>query len=313
MVNEKEKNFISAVVYVRNRENTISDFLAKLNSVLSQTFLKFEIICVNDASYDDSAKVIKEFGESSLECPLSIVNMGVFQGLEMSMNAGVDLAIGDFVYEFDSDIIDYDLSVINDIYFHSLKGFDIVSASNNNKKRFTSKLFYRLFNHSAKMQYKLSTESFRILSRRAINRVHALSKTIPYRKALYANCGLKMDVVHYNAINDLRAMKQNRQDETRYETALDSLILFTNAGYKASMVLTLIMILATIGIGLYTILVFALGHPVPGFTTTMLVITGSFFGVFAILTIIIKYLSLLVDLVFKKQRYLVESIEKISK
>lgn len=313
MVNEKEKNFISAVVYVRNRENTIKDFLAQLNSVLSKTFLKFEIICVNDASYDDSAKVIKDFGESSLECPLSIVNMGVFQGLEMSMNAGVDLAIGDFVYEFDSDIIDYDLSVITDIYFHSLKGFDIVSAANNNKKRFTSKLFYRLFNRSAKTQYKLSTESFRILSRRAINRVHALSKTIPYRKALYANCGLKMDAIHYNATNNLRAMKQNQQDETRYETALNSLILFTNVGYKASMILTMIMILATIGIGIYTILVFALGHPVPGFTTTMLVITGSFFGVFAILTIIIKYLSLLVDLVFKKQRYLVESIEKISK
>ena len=51
----------------------------------------------------------------------------------------------------------------------------------------------------------------------------------------------------------------------------------------------------------------------PGFTTTMLVLTGSFFGVFAILTIIIKYLSLLVNLIFKKQRYLVESIEKISK
>ena len=34
---------------------------------------------------------------------------------------------------------------------------------------------------------------------------------------------------------------------------------------------------------------------------------------FAVLTIIIKYLSLLVDLVFKKQNYLIESIEKIQK
>lgn len=313
MINEKEKNFISAVVYVRNREKTIKDFLTKVNEVLSNTFLKYEIICVNDASYDDSARVIKEFGESSLDCPLSIVNMGFFQGLEMSMNAGVDLAIGDFVYEFDSDIADFDPSLITDVYFHSLKGYDIVAASSNSKKRFTSKLFYRLFNHSAKTQYKLSTESFRIMSRRAINRVHTLSKTIPYRKALYANCGLKVDTLHYDALNNLRSGKENHQDEARLETALDSLLLFTDIGYKASMIITLIMILATIAIGIYTVFVFALGHPVPGFTTTMLVITGSFFGVFAILTIITKYLSLLVNLVFKKQRYLIESIEKISK
>ncbi|MCQ4023111.1 MULTISPECIES: glycosyltransferase [unclassified Ruminococcus] len=313
MVKDKEKNFVSAVVYVRNRENTVVDFLKKINGVFQEHFLKYEIICVNDASYDESAKKIKEFGEKYLECPLSIVNMGFFQGLEMSMNAGVDLSIGDFVFEFDSDIIDFDPSLIMDVYNHSLKGFDIVSTAANGKKRLTSKLFYKLFNKSAKTQYKLSTESFRILSRRAINRVHALSKTIPYRKALYANCGLKMDTIQYEPLNNARLESANKPSDARLETALDSLMLFTNIGYRASMILTVIMILATIGIGIYTILVFALGHPVPGFTTTMLVITGSFFGVFAILTIIIKYLSLLVNLIFKKQRYLVESIEKISK
>ncbi|MGN0456726.1 MAG: glycosyltransferase [Acutalibacteraceae bacterium] len=313
MVKDKEKNFVSAVVYVHNRENTIKASLKQINDVLNEHFLKYEIICVNDASYDDSASVIKEFGEKYLDCPLSIVNMGFFQGVEMSMNAGVDLSIGDFVFEFDSDIIDFEPSLIMDIYYHSLKGYDIVSATADGKKRLSSSLFYKLFNKSAKTQYKLSTESFRILSRRAINRVHALSKTIPYRKALYANCGLKMDTVHYKPNNSSRSDSINKQSDTRLETALDSLMLFTNIGYRASMILTIIMILATVGIGIYTILVFALGHPVPGFTTTMLVLTGSFFGVFAILTIIIKYLSLLVNLIFKKQRYLVESIEKISK
>lgn len=313
MVKDKEKNFVSAVVYVHNRENTIKASLKQINDVLNEHFLKYEIICVNDASYDDSASVIKEFGEKYLDCPLSIVNMGFFQGVEMSMNAGVDLSIGDFVFEFDSDIIDFEPSLIMDIYYHSLKGYDIVSATADGKKRLSSSLFYKLFNKSAKTQYKLSTESFRILSRRAINRVHALSKTIPYRKALYANCGLKMDTVHYKPNNSSRYDRSNNQSDTRLETALDSLMLFTNIGYRASMILTIIMILATVGIGIYTILVFALGHPVPGFTTTMLVLTGSFFGVFAILTIIIKYLSLLVNLIFKKQRYLVESIEKISK
>ena len=63
----------------------------------------------------------------------------------------------------------------------------------------------------------------------------------------------------------------------------------------------------------YTLIIFCAGHPIEGWTTMMFVLTLGFAGLFAVLTIIIKYLSLLVDLVFKKQNYLIESIEKIQK
>ena len=55
------------------------------------------------------------------------------------------------------------------------------------------------------------------------------------------------------------------------------------------------------------------GHPVAGWTTTMFVITVGFAGLFAVLTIAVKYLSLLLELTFKQQKYLVESIEKLQK
>lgn len=38
-----------------------------------------------------------------------------------------------------------------------------------------------------------------------------------------------------------------------------------------------------------------------------------FFGVIALLTIILKYLSVLLNLVFRQQRYLVADIEKVVK
>ena len=37
------------------------------------------------------------------------------------------------------------------------------------------------------------------------------------------------------------------------------------------------------------------------------------FGVFALLTIILKYLSVMLNLIFKKQRYLIMDIEKVVK
>ena len=57
----------------------------------------------------------------------------------------------------------------------------------------------------------------------------------------------------------------------------------------------------------------ATGHPVAGWTTTMFVITVGFAGLFAVLAIVVKYLSLLLELTFKQQKYLVESIEKLQK
>lgn len=129
MLLNKEKNFISAVVYVYNQEKDIYKFLKELNDTLHQNFEKYEIICVNDASVDNSVKEIKRFASEIKGSVVSVLNMSFFQGLESSMYAGVDLAIGDFVYEFDSVSFSYPMQLVIDVYKRSLQGYDIVSAA----------------------------------------------------------------------------------------------------------------------------------------------------------------------------------------
>jgi len=309
----KEKNFASAVVYVRNNENNMKVFITNLNDVLKANFAKYEIIFVNDASTDNSTGEIKEYADTIQNSVISILNMSYYQGLELSMNAGVDLSIGDFVYEFDTIEIDYDLKVIMEVYYQSLGGYDIVSASSNTKQKVSSSLFYWVFNKAAKNQYMLGTESFRILSRRAINRVHAMSKTIPYRKAVYANCGLKLGMVKYDSTKPVVYEKSKNKMSMKQEVAIDALILFTDLAYKFTIAMTLLMMLITVIAAIYAVVIFMIGSPIAGWTTTILFLAFSFFGLFAILAIIIKFLSILVDLVFKKQKYVFESIEKISK
>lgn len=107
----KEKNFVSAVVYVRNEEKKIYDFLDKVNGILKDNFEKYEIICVNDASSDKSVEEIKRYAKTVKGGTISVLNMSFYQGLELSMNAGIDLSIGDFVYEFDSVKLTYPLDM----------------------------------------------------------------------------------------------------------------------------------------------------------------------------------------------------------
>ena len=312
MVTKKEKNFVSAVVYLHNEEAAVADFVRQIHATLLENFEQFEIICVNDASSDASAARVKETAKELPGGAISIVNLSFFQGQEAAMNAGIDLAIGDFVFEFERCYIDYAPQTVMDVYFHSLKGFDIVCATNG-KGRLSAGLFYRLFNRSSGAQYRLGAETFRVLSRRAINRVRAMSTTVPYRKALYASCGLKVDTLTYEPQNPRFVPDTREQGRMKQDTALTSLILFTDVAYKLSIAMTVLMMLAAVGGGVYTLGVFLLGKPVAGYTTTMMLLAGCFFGVFAILAIVIKYLSVLVDLAFRRQPYIVESIEKIAR
>lgn len=308
-----EKNFVSAVVYVHNNEKQIRSFLQMLQRTLATYFGKYEIIMVNDASTDDSAEVIREVAKEFDGSVVSILKMSYFQGMELSMNAGKNLAIGDYVFEFDTVDVDYDEALIYEVYKTALTGYDIVSASSNRNKKLTSSLFYTVFNRFSKVQYKLMTESFRVLSRRAINRIDASSNTIPYRKAVYANCGLKCKNVIYEAKHDLEKNYSGNQKKYREELAVESLILHTNVAHKVSTVLTMVMMAVALFALVYTVVVFLTGNPVAGWTTMMLILSFGFFGMFAVLSIVIRYLAIILDLNFKKQQVVFESIEKISK
>ena len=144
--NNKEKNFMSAVIYVHNAEKRIEAFLRAVMRVMEDNFEHSEIICVNDDSDDDSVAVIKRVSKEAQHTSISVLNMSYYHGLEVAMNAGIDLSIGDFVLEFDATILDFEEEEIMKVYRKSLEGYDIVSASPDCKQRATSNVFYYIFN-----------------------------------------------------------------------------------------------------------------------------------------------------------------------
>ena len=220
-------------------------------------------------------------------------------------HAGLDAAIGDYVYAFDTTDAPYPPELIFSAYQTALAGNDIVSVCPDMTSG-SSRLFYRVFNANSHSAYALRTDAFRLVTRRAVNRVHASSEHLPYRKAAYAASGLKMaDLTFSGRIVDKAA--------GRFSLAADSLALYTDAGFKASVGIALVMMALALVELVYTLVVFCTGHPVAGWTTTMFVLTVGFAGVFAVLAIVVKYLSHLVELIFKKQKYLIESVEKIQK
>ena len=99
----------------------------------------------------------------------------------------------------------------------------------------------------------------------------------------------------------------------RRSLAIDTLILFTEVGYSFSVTMTMVMMLVAVFMAAYSFVIYLTRTPIEGWTTTILFMAFAFFGLFGILTIIIKYLQILVELVFKRKKYSFESIEKLTK
>ncbi|MDE7416329.1 MAG: glycosyltransferase [Lachnospiraceae bacterium] len=302
---------MSAVLYIHNDEAQIGDFLQMLANVLEDHFEHSEIICVNDCSQDNSVEIVRKISRGLRDTTVTVLNMSYFHGVEIAMNAGMDLAIGDFVLEFDACVPDFEPMEIMEAYRKTLKGYDIVSASPNQKQRFTSNIFYKVFNQFTDYSYQLGTERFRVLSRRVINRISSMNKSVPYRKAVYANCGLKTANIRYQVTGAQVAKDDRSERKYRTKLAVNSLILFTELGYQFAVTMTVLMMLVAVAVAVYSAVVYLFSTPVAGWTTTIFFMSFAFFGLFGILTIIIKYLQILVDLVFRRKQYSFESIEKM--
>lgn len=303
-MNSMDSNFISAVVYVHNNSDAIICFFDTLYAMLKNNYCNFEIIVVNDVCTDNSISILKEWASKNIICPMTIIHMSKYHGLEDAMNAGIDAAIGDYIFEYDYVSNSYNIEISLDAYKKVLEGNDIVCVCPRHSK-LSSRLFYRIFNKYSRNVYKIRTDIFRIVTRRAINRVHASNQYMPFRKAAYAAAGLKVVSIIYDG-------SMVTTHSAKASLAIDSLILYTNAGFKVSLGISIFMMIVALVELIYTVVIYCMGKPIEGWTTMMLVVTFGFLGLFILISIVIRYLSINTDMSFRKQKYLIESMEKIS-
>lgn len=311
----KEKNFVSCVVYLHNDEAVVQDFLREICGVMQENFEKYEVVCVNDGCTDGTVEQIQAFlREWNGARSVSLINLSFYQGVETAMNAGSDLAVGDFLFEFDRCSPDFDPELIMQIYRRALEGYDVVAAAPKHGVPLTSKIFYALYNWSSHFRYRIRQERFRIVSRRAVNRVNQMNIYVPYRKVMYMNCGLKTDTIVYDN-KEMERKNRNREERgSRSGLAVDTLVIFTDVLEKFSMLVSILLfgfLLVMFGWIVYSI--FSTVRPVEGWLSLMALMSFGFFMLSVLLTLIFKYLSIILNMSFKRQRYVVEGVEKLTK
>lgn len=97
-MSESFRPAISVLVPVYNVEKYLGRCL---DSVLSQSFGDFEIICVNDCSPDGSVDILNEYSRKDKR--IKIVNKSRNEGLMMARRTGIEYAAGRYLFFLDSD------------------------------------------------------------------------------------------------------------------------------------------------------------------------------------------------------------------
>ena len=310
----KDQKFVSIVAYVRDDEPRVQQFFTTVVATIAERFEKYEVIFVDDGSFDESILRIKECAtDLPNDVTVQVIRMGVFQGLEAAMNAGTALSIGDFVFEFDTITVDYQSTLVVDIYEHSISGFDIVAAIPPPPKGLVG-IYYRIYNNTkVNSGYSLRRECFRVVSRRAINRVQAMAKSTPYRKASYLNSGMAYGYISFVPKDNTKRIYDSLAKSGRFGLALESLMLYTKAISNVTTILAIIFFAFAIAVGVYVIIIyFGAQRPIEGWAPMMGMLSVGFAGMFLILTILIRYMSMTLHAVTVKQNYTIASIDKIA-
>ena len=109
------KPFVSVIIPVYN----VEPYLRRcLDSIVNQTLKEIEIICVNDASPDNSAKILEEYAQK--DSRIKIITFEQNRGVAVVRNVAMEQAKGEYIGFVDSD--DYiDLEFFEKLYDHAKK------------------------------------------------------------------------------------------------------------------------------------------------------------------------------------------------
>lgn len=291
----KEKKFISIVFRVRNHEKYIENFIHTIIPFFEKNFQNYELVCVNNDSTDKTIEKLKNIcKEQYPNVTLNIINLAYCRSIEETIETGIEFTIGDFVFEFEGIIVDYDIEIIMQAYSEVLQGYDIVLLSPNKKATISQKLFYALYNLGVTKSKKIHPVTMKVLSRRAINRLKDFTSYCPNHLSNILTCGVDVKKIDYKPLENQVKYDINEK-KVRIFQAIESFILYT----KTIQIIELFFSILSV------IVAFCFIKKIYIFLFCILI---SF--IFMVSLIIIEYLHVLLRMDINNGIYLVKNIEK---
>ena len=202
---------LSIVFSFKNEENNLPKLISRTVKTCSDiSNWDYELIFVNDNSTDQSEKILIELQN---KYPITIINMSRNFGVAPCVIAGFKNAKGNAVIYMDSDLQDPP-ELIQKLVTEHDAGADIVHTVR--KKRLGESKFkllvtyisYRIINFFSDIPLPINAGDYKLISRRALDKILELKEHRPYIRGLSVWVGYKQSFVNYT--RDARRFGQSQ-------------------------------------------------------------------------------------------------------
>ncbi len=307
---------LSIVLPVYNEEENIVRAYEAIRDVLMPRDIAFELVFVNDGSKDNSFEVIRKLSEDVRDAKVVGVSFSRNFGKEAAIFTGLSHATGDVCAVMDCDL-QHPPETLLDMYDMWKQGFEIIEGvkRSRGKESFIykafAKLFYKLISKSTGIEMYRSSD-FKMLDRKVVDEYVKLSERNIFFRALSSWLGYKNAIVEFDVQERVSGnTKWSIKSLVKY--AIGSITSFTTAPMQLITLSGMLFFFFAVILGIQSIVKWAMGHALEGFTTVilLLLITGSL--IMISLGIIGYYLSRIYEEIKGRPRSIVREIVKSPK
>lgn len=273
---------LSVIVPVYNEENNIIPFLQRIELVLRNKELSYEIIFCLDPSSDNTEQVIQKQTERNPNIKLLLFSRKF--GQPAATMAGILHCRGTTCVVIDVDLQDPP-EVIETLYNKLQEGYDVVYATRRSRsgetkiKKLISYIGYKLINKLSEVEIPANTGDFRIMTRRIIEELRGLNEAHGFLRGLVAYIGFRQTFIPYERDSRFSGKGKYNRFTGSIKIGLNGLISFSSRPLQWMSFIGAFMAVLSFLLGAWYVFqkLFHVGLT-PGLSTTILVIT--FFPVF---------------------------------
>ncbi|MFP3494810.1 glycosyltransferase [Pseudomonas sp. SIMBA_059] len=284
--------FLSVVFVIRNRSDEVEQFLCDAASVIASIVSDYELIVVDNASNDDSIRVLKRLTSETGLANLQIYALTKEVDADTASWVGLENALGDFVAVIDP--LSDDIRFIPQMLDQAVNGADVVFANNAQKHkqslayRWANTAFHSLYNRFNGVHLAREAPQYRLLSKRVINFIlQHPQPAITYRH-LPATGGFARAYLDYSSTPAASTPKRLGDSIDR---GMRLLVSTTRAPMRLVTSLSLFGALANLAYCVYVVCIAIFKTDVaPGWISFSLQLSGMFFLTSLVLLVLGEYI-----------------------
>lgn len=302
---------ISIIIPCFNEEENILPMHKRLTAVLRKTSYEYEMIFINNGSTDNSADIFYKIAKQDKKVVILFLSRNFYKS-QGAYTAGLDYASGDAAILIDGDLQDPP-EKIPDLLKRWEEGYDIVygvriKRMESNLRKIGYKLFYRVFKALSYIDIPVDAGDFSLIDKKIIEIFRKMPERNRYIRGLRAWVGFKSTGVPYTREVRYKGFSTNSFiDNVKW--ALFAIFSFSYAPLGIISWLAIVtVILAAIGMLVYTALYFIYPLSPKGFQTLLLITL--FLGSIQLIcfSIIAQYLGIIFEEIKGRPKYIIEKI-----